>query len=127
MIVGIGVDLCAISRINDAVSRRGECFAKRILAPKEFAELNGLNHSMRVAFLAKRFAAKEAVAKALGTGFGRGFGFRDVTITHDELGRPVVVLNTENASLAATAQYRTHLSISDERTHVIAFCTIESN
>jgi holo-[acyl-carrier protein] synthase len=127
MIVGIGVDLCAISRINDAVSRRGECFAKRILAPKEFAELNGLNHSMRAAFLAKRFAAKEAVAKALGTGIGRGFGFRDVTITHDELGRPVVVLNTENASLAATAQYRTHLSISDERTHVIAFCTIESN
>ena len=102
------------------------CFAKRILAPKEFAELNGLNHSMRAAFLAKRFAAKEAVAKALGTGIGRGFGFRDVTITHDELGRPVVVLNTENASLAATAQYRTHLSISDERTHVIAFCTIES-
>lgn len=127
MIVGIGVDLCAISRINDAVSRRGECFAKRILAPKEFAELNGLNHSMRAAFLAKRFAAKEAVAKALGTGIGRGFGFRDVTITHDELGRPVVVLNTENASLAATAQYRTHMSISDERTHVIAFCTIESN
>ena len=127
MIVGIGVDLCAISRINDAVSRRGECFAKRILAPKELAELNGLNHSMRVAFLAKRFAAKEAVAKALGTGIGRGFGFRDVAITHDELGRPVVVLNTENASLAATAQYRTHLSISDERTHVIAFCTIESN
>ena len=127
MIVGIGVDLCAISRINDAVNRRGECFAKRILAPKEFAELNGLNHSMRAAFLAKRFAAKEAVAKALGTGIGRGFGFRDVTITHDELGRPVVVLNTENSSLAATAQYRTHLSISDERTHVIAFCTIESN
>jgi len=127
MIVGIGVDLCAISRINDAVSRHGDCFAKRILTPKEFAELNGLNHSMRVAFLAKRFAAKEAVAKALGTGIGRGFGFRDVTIAHDELGRPVVVLNTENASLAATAQYRTHMSISDERTHVIAFCTIESN
>ena len=127
MIVGIGVDLCAISRINDAVSRHGDCFAKRILAPKEFSELNGLNHSMRAAFLAKRFAAKEAVAKALGTGIGRGFGFRDVIITHDELGRPVVVLNTENASLAATAQYRTHLSISDERTHVIAFCTIESN
>ena len=127
MIVGIGVDLCAISRINDAVSRHGDRFAKRILTPKEFAELNGLNHSMRAAFLAKRFAAKEAVAKALGTGIGRGFGFRDVTITHDELGRPVVVLNTENSSLAATAQYRTHLSISDERTHVIAFCTIESN
>ncbi|CAI8393319.1 MAG: holo-ACP synthase [Litorivicinaceae bacterium] len=127
MIVGIGVDLCAISRINDAMSRHGDCFPKRILAPKEFAELNRLNHSMKAAFLAKRFAAKEAVAKALGTGIGRGFGFRDVTITHDELGRPAVVLNTENASLSATAQYRTHLSISDERTHVIAFCTIESN
>jgi len=127
MIIGIGVDLCAISRINDVVSRHGDCFAKRILAPKELAELNSLNRPMRAAFLTKRFAAKEAVAKALGTGIGRGFGFRDVTITHDELGRPVVVLNTENASLAATANYRTHLSISDERTHVIAFCTIESN
>ena len=124
MIVGIGVDLCEIARIHDAL-KRGNHFAKRILAAKELTEFNHLNPSMRAGFLAKRFAAKEAIAKALGTGIGRGFGFHDIVVSHDELGKPLVILNIENATLSSACGSRIHLSISDERTHAIAFCTIE--
>lgn len=124
MIVGIGVDLCEIARIHDAL-KRGNHFAKRILAAEELTEFNHLNPSMRAGFLAKRFAAKEAIAKALGTGIGRGFGFHDIVVSHDELGKPLVILNIENATLSSACGSRIHLSISDERTHAIAFCTIE--
>jgi holo-[acyl-carrier protein] synthase len=126
MITGIGVDLCEIERIRKATSRHGDQFAQRILANDERAEFDGLRQSMQAVFLAKRFAAKEAVAKALGTGIGRGIGFHDITITHDELGKPIVSLNTENRALKEALSYRIHLSISDERTHAIAFCAIEA-
>lgn len=125
MIIGIGADLCEIERIREAVSRHGDQFAQRILSTAELADFDGLNRTMQASFLAKRFAAKEAVAKALGTGIGRGFGFHDITITHDELGKPMVSLNVNNSTLDGARQYRIHLSISDERTHAIAFCTIE--
>ena len=126
MIIGIGVDLCEIDRIREAISRHRDHFAQRILATDERTEFDSLNQSMRPSFLAKRFAAKEAVAKALGTGIGRGFGFHDITITHDELGKPMVSLNSENQALKDALAYRIHLSISDERTHAVAFCTIEA-
>ncbi|NCX48925.1 MAG: holo-ACP synthase [Gammaproteobacteria bacterium] len=125
MIIGIGVDLCEIDRIREAISRHGDHFAQRILATDERTEFDSLNQSMRPPFLAKRFAAKEAVAKALGAGIGRGFGFHDITITHDALGKPMVSLNSENQALKDALAYRIHLSISDERTHAVAFCTIE--
>ena len=126
MITGIGVDLCEIERIREATSRHGDQFAQRILATDERTEFEDLRQSMQAAFLAKRFAAKEAVAKALGTGIGRGFGFHDITITHDELGKPIVSLNTENPALKEALSYDIHLSISDERTHAIAFCIMEA-
>jgi holo-[acyl-carrier protein] synthase len=126
MIIGIGVDLCEIDRIREAISRHGDHFAQRILATDERTEFDSLNQSMRPPFLAKRFAAKEAVAKALGTGIGRGFGFHDITITRDELGKPMVSLNSENQALKDALAYRIHLSVSDERTHAVAFCTIEA-
>ena len=71
-------------------------------------------------------AAKEAISKALGTGIGRGFGFRDLFVRHDELGRPVVRLNPENKVLSDALPCKIHLSISDDHSHAIAFCTIES-
>lgn len=125
MIIGIGVDLCEIERIREAISRHGDHFAQRILATHERSEFDSLTQAMRPPFLAKRFAAKEAVAKALGTGIGRGFSFHDITITHDELGKPMVSLNSENQALKDALSYRIHLSISDERTHAVAFCTVE--
>jgi holo-[acyl-carrier protein] synthase len=125
MIIGVGVDLCEIERIREAISRHGDHFAQRILATDERTEFDSLTQSMRPPFLAKRFAAKEAVAKALGTGIGRGFGFHDITIIHDELGKPMVSLNSENHALKDALSYHIHLSISDERMHAVAFCTVE--
>ena len=125
MIVGIGIDLCEIQRIQDALDRHGENFAQRILNSNEQWEFERLSAALKPSFLAKRFAAKEAVAKALGTGIGRGFGFQDIQISHDALGKPLVVLNSEKTALAAAQDDNIHLSLSDERTHAVAFCTIE--
>ena len=127
MIVGIGVDLCEIARIRDAIARHGESFAARILESRELDAYQALNSSAKPAFLAKRFAAKESVATALGIGIGRGFGFHDIAVDHDELGRPLVRFNPNSDALSEVRQHRIHLSISDERSHAIAFCTIETN
>ena len=126
MISGIGVDLCDVERIRSVLKRHGNHFASRILDPVEYAEFKSLRASQRPQFLAKRFAAKEAISKALGTGIGRGFGFRDLFVRHDELGRPVVKLNLENKVLSDALPRKIHLSISDDHSHAIAFCTIES-
>ena len=127
MIIGVGVDLCEIARIQDAIVRHGESFAARILESRELDAYQALNSSAKPAFLAKRFAAKESVAKALGIGIGRGFGFHDIAVDHDELGRPLVRFNPNSDALSEVRQHRIHLSISDERSHAIAFCTIETN
>ncbi len=126
MITGIGIDLCDVERIRNVLKRYGDHFVSRILDPVEHSEFQSLRASQRPQFLAKRFAAKEAISKALGTGIGRGFGFRDLFVRHDELGRPVVELNPENKVLSDALPCKIHLSVSDDRSHAIAFCTIES-
>ena len=126
MIIGIGVDLCEIQRITDLLARWGKSFPNRVLSKVEYIEYNGINQCQRARMLAKRFAAKEAFSKALGTGIGRGFGFQDLTVQHDEFGKPEMVFNAENSVLQKCLTYRIHLSLSDERSHAIAFCTIES-
>ena len=126
MISGIGIDLCDVERIRNVLKRYGDHFVSRILDPVEHSEFQSLRASQRPQFLAKRFAAKEAISKALGTGIGRGFGFRDLFVRHDELGRPVVELNPENKVLSDALPCKIHLSVSDDRSHAIAFCTIES-
>ena len=125
MISGIGIDLCDVERIRNALQRHGDHFASRILDPVEYSEFQSLRESQRPQFLAKRFAAKEAISKALGTGIGRGFGFRDLFVRHNELGRPVVKLNPKNKVLSDALPCKIHLSISDDRSHAIALCTIE--
>lgn len=126
MIIGIGIDLCEIQRVANVLARRGDAFVRRILNPTEYLDYSELNHDRRVFMLAKRFAAKEAFSKALGTGIGRGFGFQDLAVQHDKSGRPELVLNVNNLALHKALSYRIHLSLSDERNHAIAFCTIES-
>ena len=126
MINGIGIDLCDVERIRNVLKRHGNHFASRILDPLEYAEFKLLKASQRPQFLAKRFAAKEAISKALGTGIGQGFGFRDLFVRHDELGRPLVELNPENKVLSDALPCKIHLSVSDDHFYAIAFCTIES-
>ena len=88
MIRGIGTDLVLVSRIEAALGRQGERFARRILTPDEFARF--ADHGQPARFLAKRFAAKEAIMKVLGTGFVRGIGWQDIEVLAEKNGKPYV-------------------------------------
>lgn len=120
MIVGIGTDIVAVSRIEASYTRLGQKFVERILAYSEreaFAQAK-----QPIALLAKRFAVKEAAGKALGTGIGQGVSWHDICIDHDNLGAPVLELSGKAAEIAA-AKYINNMqvSISDEKDAAIAF------
>jgi holo-[acyl-carrier protein] synthase len=126
MILGIGTDLVEIERLERAYDRHGVRLLARILSERERADMPP-DKSMRfAAWLAKRFAAKEAAVKALGTGFRNGITLHDIETIHTELGAPV--LRFSGAALLRF-QYlsgRTaHLSVSDERQHALAIVVIE--
>ena len=118
MILGLGTDIVAIARIAAALERTPG-LAKRILTPVELEQFNASSEPER--FLAKRFAAKEAGVKALGTGIGNGVGWQHLEVSHNEMGRPLL-------SVSATAAERAeelgithwHLSYSDEVDYVVA-------
>ena len=124
MIVGIGTDLVEIARIEHTVERHGERLALRVLANAEMEEYRRSSAPARL--LAKRFAVKEAAGKALGTGIGQGVTFRDFIVTHDELGRPELVLEGEALDRARRlGVIRAHLSLSDEQHYAVAFVVLE--
>lgn len=124
MIYGIGTDIVSTGRIAAAWARHGETFAKRILAPQEWAGFVVASQPAR--FLAKRFAAKEAFAKALGTGIRAPATWHNIRITHDELGKPMLGFNGELLDLLARhAICCHHLSISDEKEMAAAFVILE--
>ena len=120
MIYGIGTDIVSIARIATALERHGVRFAERILAPSEreaFRESARQEH-----FLAKRFAAKEAAAKAFGTGFRDGLCMSDIAVTHDGRGRPLLSFGGRAQSLCEELGIGEHyLSISDEKDNAIAY------
>lgn len=121
MIQGIGTDLCRIERIARAMENPR--FLERLYTPAERARLDNLCDERRRERAAGMFAAKEAVAKALGTGF-TGFSFSDVEILSDEKGKPVVHLHGGAAESAKGANV--HLSISHDGGMAMAFAVIES-
>lgn len=124
MIFGIGVDIVKISRIQDAMDRHGDKFAKKILAENEFQEY--MINNKKVNFLAKRFAAKEAFSKALGTGFTNGLTLKQIEVSHNEIGRPILILTGYAKQETDQLNIRHyHVSLSDEREHVVAFVTLE--
>ena len=86
MIYGVGTDVVEVSRIAKALERFGDGFAKKILSPEEFLVFQ--KNNLKENFLAKRFAAKEAFAKALGTGFRNDLNFKDIEIMNDKFGKP---------------------------------------
>lgn len=122
-VIGIGTDLLNQQRIASVLARNGERFAERILTPEELVMWAGKNRSTN--FLAKRFAAKEAIAKALGTGIAQGVSFQHMMITADALGRPEVALSGA-ARLRAEqlGGQRVLLSLSDEGEMVLAFALL---
>lgn len=122
---GVGTDIVEIARIEQALSRHGERFAARLLHPEELP-------AWRVAvapaaWLAKRFAAKEAFAKALGTGLRGVVTLRNIGVQHDALGRPAFFCAPPLAAeLALRGIQQLHLSLSDERAYVLAFVVMEN-
>ena len=124
-IVGLGTDIVEIERITAHVARSGDKLAKRVLTEAEFDIYQ--QHSQPSRYLAKRFAAKEAAAKALGTGIGRGISFQHFEVRNDAQGKPELFLSGRAAELAAelgvTALW---LSISDEQAYACATVILEA-
>ena len=121
--IAIGTDILRIARVEEVLERLGDRFVRRILSPQEQAEYRA--SAMPHRLLAKRFAAKEAIAKSLGTGIGRGVSWQDITIAHDDNGAPQVVLS--GGALAVAIQRggnRVELSLADEAEYVVAFAIL---
>ncbi|MEQ1532105.1 MAG: holo-ACP synthase [Sideroxydans sp.] len=124
MIAGIGTDIVAVARIEAAMARHGAAFAHKILSANELAEFAHAAHAAR--FLAKRFAAKEAFAKATGRGLRHPVTLHNMTVSHDELGKPLFVFDaTLKQYLDELNISHHHLSISDERDTAVAFVILE--
>lgn len=118
-VLGLGTDIVEIERIRSQLERGGDRLAKRVLTESELAIFVG--SGQRELYLAKRFAAKEAVAKALGTGIGRGVSFQHIETYSDEFGAPCVRLSDgalERMQQLGGSQIR--LSIADERHYAVA-------
>lgn len=124
MIYGIGTDIVAVARIERLLARYGERFVDRVLSP---SEQPGFAATPRpAAFLAKRFAAKEAFAKALGTGLRAPVTLAGIEIVHDANGRPTLAFADDLRHLLQTRGIMYwHLSISDERDYACAFVVLE--
>ncbi len=123
MIYGIGTDIAAVERLAGMFERHGEAAAAKLLAPAEMADLAAAPDKGR--FLAKRFAAKEAFAKALGIGVRAPATLPAIAVVHDPLGKPAFVYSDELATLLRDKRLSAHLSISDERDYAVAFVILE--
>lgn len=125
MIAGIGVDIVQLDRMEQALNRFGDRFARRVLAPSEWPDYEAAGRP--AAFLAKRFAAKEAFGKALGTGIRAPASFHEIRVERDALGKPSFRFGTAlGAWLEQRGFDRHHLSISDERIAAVAMVVLES-
>lgn len=124
MIYGIGTDIVESSRIAQSLDRFGERFARRILTDSEWPEYH--SSSKPILFLASRFAAKEALSKAMGTGLRHPVNLTYITITHDSLGKPFFEFHPElNQLINDKGITQHHLSISDEINMACAFVVLE--
>lgn len=125
MIIGVGTDIVQIPRIERILKLYDQRFVNIILSKTEIQKLTSLSKDQYGCFLAKRFAAKEAVSKALGIGIGRGLRFKDISVLNDALGKPFVqICYPENPN--KFGQVKIHLSISDDYPISVAFAVITS-
>ena len=115
MIKGVGTDIIEISRIKEATKK--EAFLRRIYTEKEIEEFK--KRKENISYLAGRFAAKEAVSKAVGKGM-RGVSFKDIEILSDSFGKPYAVVNKDGFE-----NYLIHITISHSKENAIAYCIIE--
>jgi len=124
MIVGIGTDIVNIERMEAMLGRQGDAIAKRILHESEWQQFK--ESSKPAAFLAKRFAAKEAASKAFGTGFRDGLSLKHIIVKNDKLGKPELKFEHQAESLKNELNIsKSFLSLSDEETHAVAYVILE--
>ena len=125
MILGTGIDIIEVARIKASYERFGERFLKRVLRPDEIAYC--LKHKNPASFLAVRFAAKEAISKAFGTGIGGQLGWQDMEVKHHESGQPFVALHDDGRKLLEQRGGRiVHLSLSHTESYAAAVAILES-
>ena len=122
-IFGVGIDIVEIQRIKETYSRYGERFARKILSNSELR--NFYNNKNKISFLAKRFAAKEAVGKALGVGIKNGSILKNIEIKNDLSGKPFVNINNIK-KLNMAEKKEIHISLSDEKKYAVANALIIS-
>lgn len=125
MIVGVGTDIVDVARIEKVYAKQGHSFAQRLLSTAELNEFQNQLYPER--FLAKRWALKEAVSKALGTGISQGVRFKDMTVAHKESGQPYLVLvgtTLDKSNELNISDWA--ISISDEKHHTVAFVVAEN-
>lgn len=123
-ILGIGVDVCEVARICSSLEKHGDLFAEKILHQNE--KLCFQQTKQKARYLAKRFAAKEAFAKALGTGISQGVSLPFIEVSNDDLGKPQITLHQATKTrFDVLGGGAIHLSISDERQFAVAQVVIE--
>jgi holo-[acyl-carrier protein] synthase len=126
MILGVGIDIIEVERIKDSHERFGERFLNRILHPNEISYC--LSHKASAPFLAVRFAAKEAISKAFGTGIGAQLGWRDMEVGRKESGEPFVILHEAGQKLLKERGARAVLiSLSHTQKYATAVAILEDD
>ena len=124
MIYGVGTDVVELSRIQATLERFGDHFIDRLLMPEERELFERSKHPAR--FLAMRFAGKEASVKAMGTGFAHGVWIRDVGITSDSWGKPLVIWSERGRAVCDRLGIgQGHVSLTDDAGLVVAFAVME--
>ena len=123
MIFGIGVDVLECARVARTLERFGTRFIEHLLMPEEHAQL--ARTARRERFIAMRFAAKEAIVKAMGTGFGHGVWIRDVGVVQNAWGKPEVVFSERGERVRQALRIgEGHVTLSDERGLVVAVAVL---
>lgn len=125
MIIGIGTDIVQIPRIARLLKLYGQLFINKILSTCEIQQLTSVNKELYSHYLAKRFAAKEAIAKAFGHGIGYGLNLKDISILNDNLGKPFVKISSPLAPDTFN-NLEVYISLSDDYPIAIAFALVST-
>lgn len=130
MIVGIGTDLCDVRRIREALDRRGDRFAEKVLGDRELVVWRARTARSPVRglrYLATRFSAKEAFSKAIGLGIHMPMAWRRCEILNADSGQPQIVLNGDLADWFAARGWKAHVTVTDEGDLAQAFVVVETD
>ena len=129
MIYGVGTDLCDVRRIEGVLARHGQRFAERVLGPAELAVFQARRaraEGRGLRFLATRFSAKEAFAKAIGLGIRSPMRWRDCQILNEPSGKPVVRLSGPLAEWFVARSLAAHVSVTDESDYAASFVVVQT-